>query len=109
VKLLVKGYAIPLVLMMGLVGCASKDEEVLVLPEIDNKVVVDKVWNQSVGDGVEHYDSQLKPIVVGEKLYAKRQCLSLLRWCILLRNELHAAKLHEAISSFCTTFAGEQC
>ncbi len=69
-KLLVKGYAVPLLLVVGLFGCASKDEEELVLPDIDNKVAVDTVWSSSVGDGVEHYDSQLKPIVVGDKLYA---------------------------------------
>lgn len=68
-KLSVKRCTAAMLLLCGLAGCASKDEEELVLPEIDNKVAPQVVWSSSVGDGVEHYDSQLKPVIVGDKLF----------------------------------------
>ena len=68
-KLSVKRCTAAILLLCGLAGCASKDEEELVLPEIDNKVAPQVVWSSSVGDGVEHYDSQLKPLIVGDKLF----------------------------------------
>ena len=68
-KLSVKSCSAAMLLLWGLAGCASNDEEVLVLPEIDNKVAPETVWSSSVGDGVEHFDSHLKPAIVGDKLF----------------------------------------
>ncbi len=52
-----------------LAGCSSKDDEP-VLPEIENKVHSTEVWSQSVGAGIEHFDSQLSPMLVGDKVFA---------------------------------------
>lgn len=68
-KLSIKACTIAVCLVIGLAGCASKDEEVLVLPDIDNKVSPDGVWSTTVGDGIEHFDSHLKPTIVGETLF----------------------------------------
>ncbi|WP_419148567.1 outer membrane protein assembly factor BamB [Pseudoalteromonas 'SMAR'] len=43
-------------------GCSSNDEDELVLPEINNQFEAEVVWQESVGDGVEHYFSRLSPV-----------------------------------------------
>lgn len=68
-KLSVRTMLVPALLAFVLVGCSSNDEEELVLPEIDNKVTPDYVWSSSVGDGIEHYDSKIKPAVLGNKVF----------------------------------------
>lgn len=53
-----------------LMGCSSSDdEEELVLPEIVNQFETDVVWQESIGDGVEHYFSRLTPAVYQETVY----------------------------------------
>ncbi|MFC0117911.1 outer membrane protein assembly factor BamB [Pseudoalteromonas xiamenensis] len=53
-----------------LAGCTSKDEEELVLPEINNQFKTQVVWQESVGNGVEHYFSRLTPAVYKDTVYA---------------------------------------
>lgn len=60
----------PLLLVLALTACSSKDEEELVLPEISNKVEPEEVWSSSVGNGIDHFDSQLKPAIFDNKVYA---------------------------------------
>lgn len=53
-----------------LAGCSSSDdEEELVLPEIVNQFETDVVWQETVGDGVEHFFSRLQPAVHGDVVY----------------------------------------
>lgn len=68
-KLSVKTWA-PLMLALALTACSSNDEEELVLPEISNKVEPNEVWSSSVGNGIDHYDSRLKPAIYDNKVYA---------------------------------------
>ena len=58
-KLSMRTVLVPALLALVLAGCSSNDEEELILPEIDNKVEPDYVWSSSVGDGIEHYDSNI--------------------------------------------------
>lgn len=69
-KLSVRAWGMPLMLVMALTACSSKDEEELVLPEITNKVAPTEVWSSSVGNGIEHFDSQLKPVFFDNKVFA---------------------------------------
>lgn len=56
---------------MSLTGCSSSDdEEELVLPQINNQFETQVVWQEDVGDGVEHYFSRLHPAVYKEAVYA---------------------------------------
>ncbi|WP_404343566.1 outer membrane protein assembly factor BamB [Pseudoalteromonas mariniglutinosa] len=59
----------------ALTGCSSSDdEEELVLPEIVNQFEAQLVWQESIGDGVEHYFSRLTPAVHNDVVYvADRQ------------------------------------
>lgn len=57
-----------LVLLTTLAACSSKDE--LVYPEINNKIEPEEMWSVSVGDGVEHYDSALRPLILKDKVFA---------------------------------------
>lgn len=57
-----------LVLLTTLAACSSKDE--LVYPEINNKIEPEEMWSASVGDGVEHYDSALRPLILKDKVFA---------------------------------------
>lgn len=68
-KLSVKTWA-PLMLVLALTACSSNDEEELVLPEISNKVEPNEVWSSSVGHGIDHFDSRLKPAIYDNKVYA---------------------------------------
>jgi len=53
-----------------LTGCSSSDdEEELVLPEIVNQFETDIIWQESIGDGVEHYFSRLTPAVYNDVVY----------------------------------------
>lgn len=40
------------------------------LPDVQNSIDPDKVWQSKVGNGVAHYESGLKPAIVGDKVYA---------------------------------------
>ncbi|TMP37466.1 outer membrane protein assembly factor BamB [Pseudoalteromonas rubra] len=57
--------------MASLLGCSSSDdeEEELVLPEIVNQFETDVVWQESVGNGVEHYFSRLTPTFYQNTVY----------------------------------------
>jgi outer membrane protein assembly factor BamB len=57
--------------MAPLMGCSSNDEEddELLLPEINNQFETQVVWDASVGDGVEHYFSNLKPTVYQSSVF----------------------------------------
>lgn len=68
-KLSIRTLLLPALFAVVLAGCSSNDEEELVLPEIDNKVEPEYVWSSSVGDGIEHYDSSIRPAVAGDKLF----------------------------------------
>jgi outer membrane protein assembly factor BamB len=57
-----------LVLLTTLAACSSKEE--LVYPEINNKIEPEEIWSASVGDGVEHYDSALRPVIFKDKVFA---------------------------------------
>ncbi|KPM83066.1 outer membrane protein assembly factor BamB [Pseudoalteromonas sp. ACER1] len=53
-----------------LTGCSSSDdEEELVLPEIVNQFETDVVWQESIGDGVQHYFSRLTPAIHNDVVY----------------------------------------
>ncbi|MFY8283120.1 outer membrane protein assembly factor BamB [Pseudoalteromonas sp. SSMSWG5] len=53
-----------------LTGCSSSDdEEELVLPQIVNQFETDVVWQESIGDGVQHYFSRLTPAVHDDVVY----------------------------------------
>ncbi|MDK1288886.1 outer membrane protein assembly factor BamB [Pseudoalteromonas umbrosa] len=57
--------------MASLMGCSSSDdEEELVLPEIVNQFEPQTVWQESLGDGVEHYFSRLTPTAHGDRIFA---------------------------------------
>lgn len=65
-KLLVKHAALALV-TLTLVACSSKEK--LVLPDVENRISPKKVWDLQVGNGVGHYESGLKPLLFGDKVY----------------------------------------
>jgi len=65
-KLLVKHAALALV-TLTLVACSSKEK--LVLPDVENQISPKKVWDLQVGKGVGHYESGLKPLLLGDKVY----------------------------------------
>ncbi|RJE77934.1 outer membrane protein assembly factor BamB [Pseudoalteromonas sp. MSK9-3] len=52
-------------------GCSSSDddEDVLVLPEINNQFETQIAWQESIGSGVEHYFSRLTPTVYEDKVF----------------------------------------
>ena len=53
-----------------LTGCSSSDdEEELVLLEIVNQFETDIIWQESIGDGVEHYFSRLTPAVHNDVVF----------------------------------------
>ncbi len=52
-----------------LTGCSSSDDEELVLPEIVNQFETDVVWQESIGDGVQHYFSRLTPAVYNDIVF----------------------------------------
>jgi outer membrane protein assembly factor BamB len=71
VKLSVKPVSIALLLLLALSACSSKeDEDEPTLPEITNKVEPQEVWSSSIGNGIKHYDVQLKPAIYDNKVFA---------------------------------------
>ena len=60
----------PLLLLSAvlLAACSSKEE--LVLPPVSNSIEPVEVWDANIGSGVEHYESALTPIIVGDTVYA---------------------------------------
>ena len=71
-KLSVKPIGVAVLLLLALSACSSKedDENEPTLPEITNKVEPQEVWSSSVGNGIKHYDVQLKPAIFDNKVYA---------------------------------------
>jgi outer membrane protein assembly factor BamB len=51
-----------------LTACSSKEK--LVLPDVKNTIKPVKVWDNSIGSGVAHYESALTPIIVNDTVYA---------------------------------------
>jgi outer membrane protein assembly factor BamB len=51
-----------------LTACSSKEK--LVLPAVKNSIKPVEVWDKSIGSGVAHYESALKPIIVEDTVYA---------------------------------------
>lgn len=66
-RLQLKYIAIFLVLLV-VAGCSSKEK--LVLPAVQNSIKPTVVWQTKVGNGVEHYESNLQPIIVEQTVYA---------------------------------------
>ncbi|MDX1537453.1 outer membrane protein assembly factor BamB [Arsukibacterium sp.] len=56
------------VVALVLTACSSKEK--LVLPDVQNSINPEKVWQSKVGKGVAHYESGLTPAIVGDKVYA---------------------------------------
>lgn len=67
-KRILKHTALLLLLALGVVACSSKEK--LVLPEVENRITPKRVWSSGVGDGVAHYESRLKPLIVDNTVYA---------------------------------------
>jgi outer membrane protein assembly factor BamB len=56
--------------MATLMGCSSSDdEEELVLPQIVNQFETQVVWQESVGNGVEHFFSRLSPAIYNDTVF----------------------------------------
>lgn len=51
-----------------LAGCSSKEK--LVLPQVNTSIYPSVVWEKSIGSGVEHFESNLTPIIVKDTVYA---------------------------------------
>ncbi|RZF77789.1 outer membrane protein assembly factor BamB [Pseudoalteromonas sp. CO325X] len=91
-KLTLAGLAL---CMASLTGCSSSDEDELVLPEIANQFETQVLWQETVGDGVEHYFSRLQPAVYKDRVFvASRfgevQALSLTDGDVLWENDVRA-------------------
>tara|TARA_R100001443_G_scaffold85495_1_gene92091 strand:+ start:48889 stop:50064 length:1176 start_codon:yes stop_codon:yes gene_type:complete len=67
VKLFGKITVVAIVTLI-LSACSSKEK--LVLPEVQNSIKPQKVWQDKVGKGVGHYESGLKPVIVDDTVYA---------------------------------------
>ncbi|MDP5206186.1 outer membrane protein assembly factor BamB [Alishewanella sp. SMS8] len=65
-KFALKHAALALI-SITLIACSSKDK--LVLPDIENRISPKKVWSMQVGDGVGHYESGLKPLILDDKVF----------------------------------------
>lgn len=54
-----------------LAGCASEEDTVIMapVPNIDSEFTPKKVWNASIGSGVEHYYSKLSPAYAYGKVF----------------------------------------
>lgn len=61
-------YLATLLILLVIAGCSNKEK--LVLPAVQNTIQPKVVWKSSVGNGVEHYESSLQPIIVEETVYA---------------------------------------
>ncbi len=59
------------VVLGGVVGCASEEDTIVMapLPVVDSQFVPKSDWSASVGDGVGHYFSKLKPAYAYEKVF----------------------------------------
>lgn len=56
--------------MATLIGCSSSDDEdELVLPEIVNQFKTEVVWQETIGNGVEHYFSRLSPAIHNDVVF----------------------------------------
>lgn len=55
--------------MATLIGCSSKDKDELVLPKIVNQFKTEVVWQETIGNGVEHYFSRLSPAIHNDVVF----------------------------------------
>ncbi|MCU4676995.1 outer membrane protein assembly factor BamB [Catenovulum sp. 2E275] len=66
--------AVAILVISGLVGCASNDEDPDSLPaekpEIQNQFSTKVEWRKSVGEGIQAFYSRLKPAVGYDKVFA---------------------------------------
>ena len=60
----------PLLLLASLALSACSGKEEIVLPPVTNIIEPVIVWDESLGSGVEHYESKLTPIIVNDTVYA---------------------------------------
>ncbi|WP_423187417.1 outer membrane protein assembly factor BamB [Alishewanella sp. d11] len=65
-KLSIKNAALALI-ALTLVACSNKEK--LELPEVENRISPKKVWDIQVGNGIQHYESGLKPLLFNDKVY----------------------------------------
>lgn len=56
-------------MLVVLAGCSSKKEK-LVLPSVNNQFQPVLAWDHTAADGVQHFDSSLRPLILDGKLYA---------------------------------------
>jgi outer membrane protein assembly factor BamB len=56
---------------MGIVGCASEEDTVVMapLPVVDSQFTASKVWSTSIGEGVDQYFSKLTPAFAYDKVF----------------------------------------
>lgn len=57
------------VLLTLVAGCSSKKEK-LVLPAVTNQFQPVLLWDHTAADGVQHFDSSLRPLILDGKLFA---------------------------------------
>lgn len=59
------------VVLGGVVGCASEEDTIVMapLPAVESQFVPTSDWSASVGNGVGHYFSKLKPVYAYEKVF----------------------------------------
>lgn len=65
-NLSIKNAALALI-ALTLVACSNKEK--LELPEVENRISPKKVWDIQVGNGIQHYESGLKPLLFNDKVY----------------------------------------
>lgn len=73
-RLLVKWCCL-VILGLNVTACSIFEDEddsdaIPELMEIEAKFEPDIIWQQQVGDGVEHHFSRLKPVIDGDRIYA---------------------------------------
>ncbi|CAM3796225.1 outer membrane protein assembly factor BamB [Rheinheimera salexigens] len=61
-------YIASLLLLLVVAGCSNKEE--LVLPAVQNSIKPAVVWKTSIGNGVEHFESSLEPIIIEQTVFA---------------------------------------
>ncbi|MDA9557196.1 outer membrane protein assembly factor BamB [Vibrio sp.] len=59
-------------LAVGLVGCASEEDNIVIapVPEVDNQFELNTHWDEYIGEGAEHYFSKFSPKFAYGKFFA---------------------------------------
>lgn len=65
-KLLLK-HAVLVATVLTMVACSNKEK--LVLPDVENQIAPQTIWDVQIGKGVGHYESGLKPLLFNDKVY----------------------------------------